>query len=174
MSSTQSVLSPKAQTYAVVFFAVTLLMSIAISGYAPLVWFVVFVATIVTCVVIGRQRARAGQVAVDADDLNALMADGRQPEVIRDEAMAEARSNVARCETTVLRVRFDGMAPMLVNDLRAMVGDFKQTDDPVHDAMLARRIQNQSRNVLNHLVAKQNGNFIRTVGTVVGMFSSKN
>jgi hypothetical protein len=168
-----SVLSPRAQTYAVVFFGVTLLVSIAINGYAPLVWFVALVATIVICTVIGRQRARAGQVAVDADDLNALMADGRQPEVIRDEAIAEARSNLTRCETAVLKVRFDGMAPMLVNDLRGTVGDFKQTDDPVHDAMLARRVQNQSRNVLNHLVAKQDGNFIRTIGTVVGMFSSK-
>jgi hypothetical protein len=173
MASTKSVLSPKAQTFAVVFFGVTLLLSIAISGYAPLVWFVVLVATVVTCVAIGRQRERAGQVAVDADDLNALMADGRNPEVIRDEAMAEARNNLKRCETAVGKVRFDGMAPMLVNDLRGMVGEFKQTNDPVHDALLARRIQNQSRNVLNHLVTKQNGNFIRTVGTVVGMFNSK-
>jgi hypothetical protein len=173
MASTPSVLSPKAQTYAVVFFAATLLLSIAISGYAPLVWFAALVATIVTCVVIGRQRERAGQVAVDADDLNALMADGRAPEVIRDEAMAEARSNLKRCETAVLRVRFDGMAPMLVNDLRGTVGGFTHTNDPVHDALLARRVQNQSRNVLNHLVAKQDGNFIRTIGTVVGMFSSK-
>jgi hypothetical protein len=171
--ASQSVLSPKAQTYAVVFFAVTLLLSTAVSGYAPLVWFMALVATVVTCVVIGRQRERAGQVVVDADDLNALMADGRKPEVIRDEAMAEACNNLKRCETAVLKVRFDGMAPMLVNDLRGMVGDFKQTNDAVHDALLARRIQNQSRNVLNHLVAKQNGNFIRTVGTVVGMFSSK-
>jgi hypothetical protein len=174
MASTESVLSPKAQRFAVVFFGVTLLLSIAISGYAPLVWFVVLVATIVTCVIIGRQRAQAGQVAVDADDLNALMADGRKPEVIRDEAMAEARTNLKRCETAVGKVRFDGMAPMLLNDLRGVVGDFKETGDPVHDAMLARRIQNQSRNVLNHLVAKQDGNFIRTIGTVVGMFNSKN
>jgi hypothetical protein len=173
MASTESVLSPRAQTYAVAFFGVTLLLSIGISGYAPLVWFVVLAATIVTCVVIGRQRARVGQVAVDADDLNALMADGRNPEVIRDEAMAKARNNLKRCETAVGRVRFDGMAPMLVNDLRCMVGDFKQTNDPVHDAMLARRIQNQSRNMLRHLVAKQDGNFIRTIGTVAGMFSSK-
>jgi hypothetical protein len=168
-----SVLSPKAQTWAVVFFAVTLLVSIAISGYAPLVWFVALVATVVTCVVIGRRRERAGQVAVDADDLNALMADGRAPDVIRDEAMGEARRNLAQCETAVLKVRFDGMAPMLVNDLRGMVGGFTPTTDEVQDAVRARRIQNQSRNVLNHLVAKQNGNFIRTVGTVVGMFSSK-
>jgi hypothetical protein len=174
MASTKSVLSPKMQTYAVVFFGVTLVLSIGISGYAPLVWFVALVATVVTCVVIGRQRERAGQVAVDADDLNALMADGRQPEVIRDEAMAEARSNLERSEVAVRKVRFDGMAPMLVNDLRGMVGDFMTTNDPVHDAVLARRIQNQSRNVLNHLVAKQDGNFIRTIGTVVGMFSSKN
>jgi hypothetical protein len=173
MASTPSVLSPKAQTYAVVFFAVTLLVSIAISGYAPLVWFVALVATIVVCVVVGRQRARAGQVAVDADDLNALMADGRRPEVIRDEAMVEARSNLTRCETAVLKVRFDGMAPMLVNDLRGMVDGFKPTDDPVHDAVLARRVQNQSRNVLNHLVVKQDGNFIRTIGTVAGMLNSK-
>jgi hypothetical protein len=169
-----SVLSPKAQTYAVVFFGVTLLLSIAISGYAPLVWFVALVATIVTCVVIGRQRERAAQVVVDADDLNALMADGRPPEVIRDEALAEARSNLKRCETAVLKVRFDGMAPMLVNDLRGVVVGYKQTNDPVHDALLARRVQNQSRNVLNHLIAKQDGNFIRTIGTVVGMFNSKN
>jgi hypothetical protein len=174
MASTQSVLSPKAQTFAVAFFAVTLLLSIATSGYAPLVWFVALVATVVTCTVIGRQRERADQVAVDADDLNALLADGRRPEVISDEAMAEARSNLKRCETAVLTVRFDGMAPMLVNELRSMVGDFKQTSDPVHDALLARRIQNQSCNVLNHLVVKQDGNFMRTVGTVVGMFSSKN
>jgi hypothetical protein len=174
MPSTQSVLSPKSQTYAIAFFAVTLLLSIAISGYAPLVWFVALVATIVTCVVIGRRRERAGQVAVDADDLNALMADGRAPELIRDEAMTEARRNLAQCEAAVLKVRFDGMAPMLVNDLRGMVGDFSPTTDPVQDALLARRIQNQSRNVLNHLVAKQNGNFIRTIGTVVGMFSSRN
>jgi hypothetical protein len=168
-----SVLSPKAQTYAVVFFGVTLLLSIAVSGYAPLVWFVALVATIVTCVVIGRQRARAGQVAVDADDLNAIMADGRRPEVVRDEAIAEARSNLKRCETAVLKVRFDGMAPMLVNDLRGVVGAFTQSNDPVQDALLASRIQNQSRNVLNHLVAKQDGNFIRTIGTVAGMFNSK-
>jgi hypothetical protein len=174
MASTPSVLSPKAQTYAVVFFGVTLLMSIAISGYAPLVWFVALVATIMTCIVIGRRRAQAGQVAVDADDLNALMADGRAPEVIRDEAMAEARSNLKRCETAVLKVRFDGMAPMLVNDLRGTVGGFTQTNDPVHDALLARRVQNQSRNVLNHLVAKHDGNFLRTIGTVAGMFNSKN
>lgn len=174
MASTQSVLSPKAQTVAVVFFAVTLLISIGLSGYAPLVWFVTLVATIATCVVIGRQRERAGQVAADSDDLNALMADGRAPEVIREEAMAEARSNLQQCETAVLKVRFDGMAPMLVNDLRGMVGDFTPTSDSVQDAVLARRIQNQSRNVLNHLVAKQDGNFIRTIGTVVGMFSSKN
>jgi hypothetical protein len=174
MASTPSVLSPKAQTYAIVFFGVTLLMSIAISGFAPLVWFVALVATIMTCIVIGRRREQAGQVAVDADDLNALMADGRSPEVIRDEAIAEARSNLKRCETAVLKVRFDGMAPMLVNDLRGMVGDFKHTNDPVHDAMLARRVQNQSRNVLNHLVAKQDGNFIRTIGTVAGIFNSKN
>jgi hypothetical protein len=169
-----SVLSPKAQTYAVVFFGVTLLLSIAVSGYAPLVWFVALVATIVTCVVIGRQRARAGQVAVDADDLNAIMADGRRPEVVRDEAIAEARSNLKRCETALPKVRFDGMAPMLVNDLRGVVGAFTQSNDPVQEAVLARRIQNQSRNVLNHLVAKQDGNFIRTIGTVAGMFNSKN
>lgn len=173
MASTESVLSPRAQTIAVIVGAVTLLLSVGLGSYAPLVWLLAVVTTVVVVTVIGRRRERDALVMQHADELNELMADGRSPEVIRDEAMAEATSNLEKCEVAVTAVRFDGMAPMFVNDLRGLVGDFKITDDAVDDALRARRIQLESRQILTHVVAKKNGNFIRTVSTVVGMFSQK-
>ncbi len=58
--------------------------------------------------------------------------------------MAEARSNLERCETVVLKVRFDGMVPLSVNDLRSMVGTFKQTNDPVGLDRHRRRVEDGS------------------------------
>jgi hypothetical protein len=173
MTEAESVLSPRAQTIAVIVGAVTLLLSIGISSFGPLVWLVGVTIAVVVVVRKGRRLERARQIDRDADDLRTIMAAGRPPAELAEEAMVEATNNLARSEAALSNVRFDGVTPMFVNDLRKLISDYHPTNDPTADALRARRIAAESRDTLSHVASKRSGNFLRMISAAAGVFSQR-
>jgi hypothetical protein len=163
----------RGQVVTFVVATVAFLASFRFAPYGPVVW----LAGVVAAWLVSSRRARQTQTieadAVHRGAVDALIAQGVSALDQRQQSMTAARANLEAAERALPELRFDSLAPMLVNDLRGDVTDSRPTDDAVADAVAALALAERSRVVHDRCLASKQQNMVRVGATVLGMWRGK-
>jgi hypothetical protein len=149
----------------------TLILAIKIDGPAPVIWLGAVAAAWALRTRSVRKRAERREEVRRINEVETLVGQGQSADQLRDEAIAQARTNLATAHQGLDELLLDRTAPMWVNDLEGKLDAFRPTGQAVHDAAVARGIAEFSQGVVVQVQRGRRGNLMRGAATAFGVLS---